>query len=153
MMKYVNADITEALKNGDVRVIAHQANCFNTMNSGVAKAIREAFPEAYTADCKTAKGDIKKLGGFSVAMTSEHGLIYNLYGQYRYGYSGEKHTDYVALRLSLQSMAHDLRHRGFLGPIGIPKLGCGLGGGVWEGEVELIVSQTLRDWDVIVYQI
>ncbi len=35
------------------------------MQSGIARQIREKYPEAYEADCKTVAGDIKKLGTFS----------------------------------------------------------------------------------------
>lgn len=59
-MLYVKGNLIEALKSGSVQAIAHQANCFNTMGSGVALAIKNAFPEAYEADCKTVKGDKKK---------------------------------------------------------------------------------------------
>lgn len=69
MIEYRYGCVASALKLGEVSVIAHQTNCFNTMNSGVAKAIRQLYPEAYFADCKTVKGDYKKLGGFSMAST------------------------------------------------------------------------------------
>jgi O-acetyl-ADP-ribose deacetylase (regulator of RNase III) len=152
MIEYRYGCVASALKLGEISVIAHQANCFNTMNSGVAKAIRQLYPEVYAADCKTVKGDHRKLGGFTMATTLD-GLVFNLYGQYDYGRDGKQYTDYEALRSSLKNMAYKLRHLGFLGKIGIPKLGCGLGGGDWEGEVKLIVEQTLGEWDVIVYEL
>lgn len=150
MIDYRKGNLIEAFEKGEVGVIAHQANCFNTMGAGIAKALKDAYPEVYIADCKTTKGDKKKLGGYSVASTLD-GLVFNLYGQYHYG-RGELHTDYAALRESLLNMAHMLRHSGFCGKIGIPKLGCGLAGGQWE-EVELIVEQSLWDFHVIVYEL
>ena len=43
MIRYVKGDITES--NCDI--ICHQVNCRGAMNSGVAKAIREKWPEVY----------------------------------------------------------------------------------------------------------
>ena len=81
---YKNGCLIEGFKAGEVRAIAHQANCFNTMGSGVAKALREAFPEIYEADCQTEKGSRDKLGSLSWTF-NEHGMMFNLYGQYKYG--------------------------------------------------------------------
>ena len=46
-MLYVKGNLIEALKSGSVQAIAHQANCFNTMGSGVALAIKNAFPKVF----------------------------------------------------------------------------------------------------------
>ena len=51
-------------------VIAHVANCFNTMGSGVALAIKNEFPDAYAVDCKTTAGDPSKMGTISMSLVS-----------------------------------------------------------------------------------
>ena len=63
--------------------IIHQSNCMHTMGSGIAKRIREKYPEAYSADMEAgAKGDSKRLGCYSVAhCLKEDKYIFNLYGQ------------------------------------------------------------------------
>ena len=43
MIHYVQGDITKS----DCDIICHQVNCQGVMNSGVAKAIREKWPEVY----------------------------------------------------------------------------------------------------------
>lgn len=141
-LRYKVGDLCEALKSGEVGAIGHQANCFNTMNSGVAKAIRLAFPDAYKADCETSKGDKEKLGSLSVGWNrDEHGniagLIYNLYGQYNYGYDSKGYTNYDALRNALEEMHSDLLTSG-IRKIGFPKIGAGLGGGDWDTIVKII---------------
>lgn len=66
-MKELKGDLVEMAKRGDFDIIVHGCNCFNTMGAGIAKQIRENFPESYEADCRTAKGSALKLGSFSVA--------------------------------------------------------------------------------------
>lgn len=150
-MLYVKGDLIQALKQGSVQCIAHQSNCFNTMGSGVALAIKNAFPEAYEADRKTIKGDEKKLGGFTMAATVD-GYIFNLYGQYNYGKDGKVYTKYAALESAFRNMAHTLRGIGFTGTIGLPKIGAGTGGGKWE-VIEEIIREELKGWEVKIYEL
>lgn len=158
-LRYKVGDLVDALKSGEVSSIGHQANCFNTMNSGVAKAIRLAFPQAYEADCLTEKGDKGKLGDLTAV---EHeradgsvGIIYNLYGQYNYGYDAKGYTNYEALRGALLNMRIDLD--GAVGingedwkKVGFPKIGAGLGGGDWD-TIARIIEDTFEGYDVTVY--
>lgn len=159
MIKYKVGDLVEALKSGEVTSIGHQANCFNTMNSGVAKAIRWAFPDAYQSDCLTEKGDKKKLGTFSLGVVDRGeelstGLIYNLYGQYNYGYDAKGYTNYEALRGALLNMRKDLdsavNFRKDLRKVGLPKIGAGLGGGDWDTIVR-IIEEVFVDYYVTIY--
>ena len=88
MLKYVKGDLIKAAQNGEVTIIAHCCNCFNTMGSGIAPQIAKAFPDAKEADDETMRADYDKLGTFTMSVTEfeEHDVIvYNLYGQYGYG--------------------------------------------------------------------
>lgn len=159
MIQYKIGDLVDALKSGEVSSIGHQANCFCTMNSGVAKAIRLAFPQAYEADCYTEKGDKNKLGKLTAV---EHeradgsvGIIYNLYGQYNYGYDAKGYTNYEALRGALLNMRIDLDGAvGVFGEdwkkVGFPKIGAGLGGGDWD-TIARIIEEVFTGYDVTVY--
>ena len=157
-LQYKEGCLIKALKDGEVRAIGHQANCFHTMNSGVAKAIRLAFPGAYEADVtQTVKGDRRKMGGSSVYQAHhseldgpEFGLIYNLYGQYNYGYDSKGYTDYEALASAMISMRDDLLTGNALTKIGFPKIGAGLGGGDWQ-IIEEIIIHVFDDFEVTVY--
>lgn len=150
-MLYVKGDLIQALKQGSIQCIAQQCNCFNTMGSGVALAIKNAFPSAYEADCKTVKGDKSKLGGFTMTAIVE-GYVFNLYGQYNYGKDGNQYTNYEALRGALRNMAFKLKSLGFAGTIGLPKIGAGTGGGDWE-TISEIIKQELNQWEVMVYEL
>ena len=156
-LKYKVGDICDALESGEVASIGHQANCFNTMNSGVAKSIRTRFPDAYVADCETEKGDKNKLGDISVGLHTREdrtvGLIYNLYGQYNYGYDAAGYTNYDALRSALIEMRDDLTTaigREVWKNVGFPKIGAGLGGGDWD-TIEAIINEVFVDFDVTIY--
>lgn len=143
MIQYKIGDVVDALINGDVIAIGHQANCFNTMNSGVAKAIRTRLPCAWEADQLTVKGDRDKLGTISVGQLRDEagnptGLVYNLYGQYNYGYDAKGYTNYEALRGALIHMRDDLLTGDNLWDIGFPKIGAGLGGGDWDTIIKII---------------
>ena len=152
-IRYKTGDLIEALKTGDVDAIAHQANCFNTMGSGVELAIKQAFPEAYEADCQTIKGDPDKLGTLSATVVQNEfgfGWIFNLYGQYNYGREpGMVYTDLDALRSAVAQMKLFLDAAN-ISALGLPKLGCGLGGAKWQ-DVEAILIDELPDIDITVY--
>ncbi len=76
---------SETWKEKGFEGIIHQANCQNTMGSGIAREIRARYPEAYEVDCKTIAGDYKKLGTFSSVKTKDGKfVIYNCYSQESY---------------------------------------------------------------------
>lgn len=118
----------------------HQANCFNTMGSGVAKEVRETYPEVYDADCRTIKGDTNKLGTFSFAKTKDGKIGYNLYSQFNYGYDGKLYTNYGAMRHGLEKIREHIKTNLKLNSkVGIPcRMGCARGGGDWNEVMNII---------------
>jgi O-acetyl-ADP-ribose deacetylase (regulator of RNase III) len=156
MIQYKIGDIVNAILRGEVDAIGHQANCFNTMNSGVAKAIRERLPCAWEADQLTIKGDHEKLGTASVGQLRDiagnpTGLVYNLYGQYNYGYDAKGYTNYAALANALAEMRDDLLSGNNLWNVGFPKIGAGLGGGDWDTIVGIIGEVFDERFNVTIY--
>lgn len=147
MIKTIVEDI---FKVPTIDVIAHQANCYCTFGSGIAKTIREKYPAAYEADCKTKKGDLSKLGTFSSATIHDGDrkfVIANVYGQGGFGKRnhGGRDTNYDALYDGLSMLNKFMSescdaHSSTL-TLGIPYgIGCGLGGGSWK-----IVTAMLED--------
>lgn len=145
-MNYRVKSLLDAFKHGEVNVIAHQANCFNKMGAGIAPLIAAEWPQVREADNATTKGDHRKLGGFTKAST-DNGLVYNLYGQY---YPGSN-TDYSALKQSMIAMRTQLVSLSGSVSIGLPKLGCGIGGGDWTIVSELIENLLDPFFDVTIY--
>ena len=64
-MKVVRGDLVMLALDGRFEVIIHGCNCQCAMGAGIAKTIKQAFPEAYDADKATAKGSRRKLGSMS----------------------------------------------------------------------------------------
>lgn len=124
----INKDIN--IFEAPVQGIIHQANCHTTMGSGIAKQIRERYPEAYEVDCRTTRGDITKLGSFSWVKAKDGKHIYNCYSQFRYGRE-QRHTDYEAVYTGLSRIEEHAKSMG-LTSLALPyKMGCALGGGSW----------------------
>lgn len=115
----------------ETEAIVHQCNCFGVMGGGVAKIIREKYPEVYDTDLTTKNGCHEKLGTFSCVKTSDGKMVYNLYSQYRYGVD-KRHTDYEAFYNGITAV------RGHLQSLGIKRvampynIGCGKGGASWN---------------------
>ena len=160
MIRYKVKDIVEAVKDLEIDVLAHQANCFNTMGAGVAKALADNFPELSEVDQRTVKGDRTKLGTSTSAWNEGNcTTLFNLYGQY--GYSRVvKQTDYKALRSAIRAKKRHMKFETWLDEenkpqpitIGLPKIGAGLGGGDWN-TIEKIIEEELGMYDVTIYVI
>lgn len=138
MIKYLyDTDIFEEAKSGRYKVFMHSCNCFCTMGTGIAKGVKEHWPEAYEADCKTTKGDFSKIGSFTKALAHDvpNLEIYNLYTQCRYG-RDKRYVNYGALSAALFNVDYHV-DKSF--PIITYPLSCGTAGGSWE-----IVSEIME---------
>ena len=161
-MKTVTGDLIEMAKNGEFDVIVHGCNCFNTMGGGIARTIRDTFPEAYEVDLKTRKGDYHKLGTFTTAtVDNEVGgdlTIVNAYTQFKYwrdkdDTSTDPLVDYDALRKAFKAIKAKFSKAGDT-PLrfGIPKIGAGLALGDWAVIAQIIDEEmdgedvTLVEW-------
>lgn len=149
-MKYKLKSIVDAVHDKEVDAIAHQANCHCTMKSGIAPVLAKAFPPMWDVDQLTVYGDARKMGSCTYEYIAEGILGFNLYGQY--GYSRFKQdTEYANVRKALRQMAGVCDWAG-VRYIGLPKIGCGLGGGDWE-IVSAIIEEELEEFDVTIYVI
>lgn len=162
-MKYIKGNLIKLAKEGHFDVIVHGCNCLHIMGAGIAAQIAKEFPEAFDADGKTEIGSREKLGSYSMAripskhvalisISEERGLaidpkyltVVNAYTQYGLGSRyNECPTDYEAVRLVFRSIAKDFAGK----KVGIPKIGCGLGGGDWS-IVEQIINEECPELDI-----
>jgi len=142
-MQTIKGDIIALAKQGKFDVVVHGCNCFNTMGAGVAKLIRNTFPEAWQADQATEKGDRTKLGTYTKAeilLANGHQLIViNAYTQYHYG-GGGKLVDYEALKRVFEAIAHDFPDK----HIAYPAIGAGLAGGDWN-KISTLINEALKN--------
>lgn len=132
------------LKQIDLPAIAHQANCFTTFGAGIAREIKNTFPEAYEADLATESGDDSKLGTFSKGYNADSNLyIYNLYSQYVYA-RGIRVTSYDAMIDGLEKIIADMKLNN-ISVLGVPaRIGCGIAGGNWN-IVQAILNSLFAD--------
>jgi len=143
-MKVLKGDLIQFALAGRFDVIIHGCNCFCTMGAGIAKLIRDIFPEAYQADLATPKGDREKLGTYSLARVQREGhklTIVNGYTQYDFSGHG-KLADYKAIQNLFSRVKKDF----FNQRIGYPKIGAGLAKGDWE-VISDIINQELSGED------
>jgi O-acetyl-ADP-ribose deacetylase (regulator of RNase III) len=114
------------------------------MGAGLALSIKQQFPEAYAADCATAKADRNKLGTYSMAKVERPGasfIIVNAYTQFSWKGDGVI-ANYDAIRSVMAQIARDFKDR----RIGYPKIGAGLARGDWT-VISGIIDSELADLD------
>ena len=140
-MKEVEGDLIKKAMNGEFDIIVHGCNCFHTMGAGIAKQIREIFPEAYEADINfMPRGSKDMLGHISTVTVNRNNqkfIIVNAYTQY--DFSGGIDVDYEALKTAFFEVAMMARGRNLR--IGYPLIGCGLAGGDWNRVSNIIETE------------
>ena len=161
MITEVKADILDLInkssENKALNVLVQQANCFNTMGKGIAKAISTAYPEVARADNATKAGDKAKLGTYSYARVKENVVVANAYSQYNYGWlnpldSNGRQTDYEALRKSLTAVRDDFTGRSTHPVIFYVPLMIGAGNA--KGNYNIIrpiVEEIFKDHDLVLF--
>jgi O-acetyl-ADP-ribose deacetylase (regulator of RNase III) len=136
-------------------VIVHGCNAQGKMNSGVAKAIRQAFPWAYAAYEYAWTQDRLVLGSIIWANSPEGEpikTIGNGITQARYGYGGIQYVSYDAVRKIMQEVA-DLANIFGRTEVAMPMIGAGLGGGDWDILSRIIEEQSGNAFQPIVYKL
>lgn len=148
MIKIIDRDIVLA----NEQIIAHQVNCKGVMGSGVAKAIRVAYPEAYDEYKKLCDSSDNSTDLLScvqyVAIPRVKKIIANLFAQNEYG-KDKRYTDYESLELCFRALARKSRM-----PIAMPYgIGCGRGGGDWDNIVYPMIQDIFSRNDVSLYKL
>ena len=143
-MKTVVGDLLQLALNNHFDVIIHGCNCFCSMGAGIAKSIRLEFPEAFSADANTKKGDKSKLGGYSHATVNRNGhtiTIINGYTQYNHSGKGVL-VDYQAVSDLFAQLKKEYSGK----RLGYPRIGAGLAGGDWN-IISAIIDKELNEED------
>lgn len=125
-------DLAEA---GEFDIIIHGCNCFNTMGGGIAREVRERYPNVAEADAATLRGDYTKLGNWTTSAVVKGDnafVVINAYTQYDMS-KGEDVFEYTAFDMVLQKLSHMYGTKRF----GLPYIGMGLAG----GDADVIMNQ------------
>lgn len=123
-MHIITDDLIQLGKDNEFDIIMHGCNCFNTMGAGIAAQVAQNFPDAKLADDETIRGDVGKLGTYTIGM---HGrlVILNCYTQYGMSNTGQDVFEYIAF----DRVLHKIASRFGKWRIGLPMIGMGLAGG------------------------
>jgi O-acetyl-ADP-ribose deacetylase (regulator of RNase III) len=149
MITIIEGNILEAKED----VIVHQVNCRSVMGSGLAKQIREKYPEVYEQYITFCSqfSPHGLLGKAQKVYTHDDKIVFNLFGQLNYGRKNIRYTDYDALKEALTKVYEDANH--FLWSVALPyNIGCGLANGNWDRVYE-IIDDVFRHYPVTLYKI
>ena len=147
MIEYIKGDV---LNSGEA-VVVHGCNCFNTMGSGIARQVREEYPEACQIDALTVPGDRSKLGLYTTAVGKNGTRIINAYTQYGYSRT-EVSVDYNAVESVMELICE---HFPETPRFAMPKIGAGLAGGDWniiEQILERVATKYNKTFAVYIYE-
>ncbi len=141
MIEYLTKDVT-TVENG---LILHGCNCSAAFGSGVAGAIRRKWPKVYKEFIHNGSG--KGLLGtvhFIPILNHDDGhrpeiVVCNGYTQEFYGSDGKRYADLEAVSKCLFDAL--LYCDGMIYDLYMPKIGCGLGGLLWEDEVKPLIEK------------
>ena len=143
---------TGNLLTSDVDYICHQVNCQGKMNSGIAKSIREKWPEVYSEYLIWRDdNDLDILGQIDIVHTKDQKHIINMGGQEFYGYDNRRYTSYDAFWNCLEEIRNSVVKGSKLG---FPDhIGSCRGGANWE-VIRTMIEQALgQDYEVYIYKL
>jgi O-acetyl-ADP-ribose deacetylase (regulator of RNase III) len=154
MIKIVNGDLLQSTEN----IIGHQVNCQGKMASGVAKSIRERYPDAYneykimTEPYIKARLNQDLLGMVQfVEIAKNEKYVANIFGQFNYGYDGKQYTNTLALYEGFKKIRQGAEEHGM--SVALPYgIGCYRGGADWT-EVENLLLTAFEGYEVTLYKL
>lgn len=151
MVKIVKGNLLDATED----IICHQVNCQGVMGSGVAKAIRDKWPEvfiSYYQCCHRYKeaGESPMGTIWGVRTSDTNQWVVNMFAQNLYGYDGNRYTSYDAFYKCLESIAGGIKSTD---SIAFPyKIGSDRGGASWD-VIYAMICDVLCDRDVTIYKL
>ena len=141
-IEYVKGDLLQT----EVNHIIHGCNSRGVMGSGVAKAMREKYPDAYKDYIFKYNNYGLELGAIIVSVQPDKKVIHNAITQQDYG------RDSSRVYVSYWAIAEVFRKINSQGikEIALPKIGAGLANGDWN-VISAIIENTLINTKPYVY--
>lgn len=141
---------TGNLLDAQTNVIAHQVNCQGVMGSGVAKQIKEKWPEVFEQyDYHVRMMDHNVLGDCQMVQIGESQFVANLFGQRYYGRENLRYTNYDAIydaliKLNIYMQKRDCKS------VAIPyKMSSDRGGADWD-VILAMINSVFKNTDVLI---
>ena len=144
-IEYIKGDLFQT----SISHIVHGCNAMGVMGSGVAKIIRDQFPEAYVAYRKQYEEAGKLIMGDVIWASSNNKLIGNAITQKSYGRDGHRYVSYDAIAEAMSEINKTSLYDG-LEEVAMPQIGAGLGGGDWN-VISAIIESELKNVKPYVY--
>lgn len=127
MIEIIEGDLLQS----DANLILHQVNCQGKMNSGIAKQIRNRYPQVYEDYMRHYNSKVELFGKISTTEINNNQYIVNMFSQFNYGYDGQRYTNYEAIYTCLEKVSKLANERGYT--VAIPyKIGSDRGGANWN---------------------
>ncbi len=161
MLKYHKGSLLDTTD----KFIIHGVNCQGVMGSGVAKALRDRWPDVYDDYIKFIEYKKKNrywaefrtsdlLGQINVShfFESQFRFIINAFTQDKYGKDGQRYVNYDAINSCMVEANHLLVQFNETS-ISMPKIGAGLGGGDWDFISKIIKEEFNEDITVNIWEL
>jgi O-acetyl-ADP-ribose deacetylase (regulator of RNase III) len=134
----------------------HQVNCKGAMGAGIAKQVRNDYPEVYYSykkACEMTDESSKLLGMVQVVQTKKGFYIVNLFGQDDYYSPTGRCTNYEAFYTGLEKIKTYIIEKNLPKEIAFPcRIGSALAGGDWDVIYAMICSVfNNTDFNVVIY--
>lgn len=143
-MIYLNKDITTVERG----IIVHGVNCQGVQGAGVAKSIKDKWPQTfkpYYLHCVLNNKNGRNLLGSVVFVEINPNLfVAHVFSQEFYGRKNKKYADINAIKKGLKIVFDDAQRKTL--PVFSVKIGCGLGGLDWDTEVKPIYEDMYKKY-------
>lgn len=139
---------TGDLLKSSLQAIAHGCNSQGVMGSGIAKQIKEQYPDAF----KMYRIAFVKSGlqiGTNIWSSYNNTIIVNCITQPFFGNDKKRYVSYDAISDCMKDINSNLFNAGIY-EIGLPLIGAGLGGGNWN-IISSIIEEELTKIKPIVF--
>jgi O-acetyl-ADP-ribose deacetylase (regulator of RNase III) len=154
MIEYRQGDVLDAPSGS---IIVHGCNARGVMGSGVAKAVKYRYPEAFEVYLRKFYTGGLILGEYTSYATPHKTLIVNGITQKSYGTKVQRYVDYEAVAQVFKNVVEDMVWTQgdpkciHYDTIAFPKIGAGLGGGSWD-VISAIIDEAIPDnWKKVCY--
>ena len=125
-------NLVTAVLKGEVDTMMHVVNSQCTMDTGIAKQVKDRIPEVFKLHMEYPQ----YVGGYSTT-----DKVFNLYAIQNHKAGDKRIFNYGYFSISLFSLFDELEEEGFIGTIGVPYLlGTDKEGGDWDVIFEILES-------------
>lgn len=151
-VKYKDGDIFKGTETFKV----HQVNCKGAMGAGIARQVRNDYPEVYESykrACDKVDDSSKLLGMVQIIKTNKDFYIVNLFGQDDYHSPTGRCTNYEAFYTGLEKIKIYIIEKNLPREIAFPcRIGSALAGGDWNVIYAMICSVfNNTDFKIVIY--